>query len=40
MSDERIKAAELEVVRTRGRLLATLSELSQQFAPHRLIQDV
>lgn len=39
MSDDRIKAAELEVVRTRGRLLATLNELSQQFAPHRLIQD-
>ena len=40
MSDERIKSAEFEVDRTRTRLLATLNELSHQFEPHRLMQEV
>ena len=40
MSDERIKSAEFEVDRTRARLLATLNELSHQFEPHRLMQEV
>jgi len=40
MSEEEIKAAEFEVDRARSRLLATLHELSGQFQPHRLIQEV
>ena len=40
MTDERIKSAEFEVDRTRARLLATLNELSHQFEPHRLMQEV
>jgi ElaB/YqjD/DUF883 family membrane-anchored ribosome-binding protein len=40
MSDEQVKAAELEVDRTRGRLTASLQELSRQFAPHRLMEEV
>ena len=40
MSDERIKNAEFEVDRTRARLLATLNEVSHQFEPHRLMQEV
>jgi ElaB/YqjD/DUF883 family membrane-anchored ribosome-binding protein len=40
MSEEEIKAAEFEVDRARTRLLATLNELSNQFQPHRLIQEV
>lgn len=40
MSDERIKTAEFEVDRTRARLLATLNEVSHQFEPHRLMQEV
>jgi len=40
MSEEKIKAAEFEVDRARSRLLATLHELSGQFQPHRLIQEV
>ena len=40
MSDERIKSAEFEVDRTRARLLATLNEVSHQFEPHRLMQEV
>jgi ElaB/YqjD/DUF883 family membrane-anchored ribosome-binding protein len=40
MSEERVKAAEFEVDRARARLLATLSELSRQFEPHRLMQEV
>jgi ElaB/YqjD/DUF883 family membrane-anchored ribosome-binding protein len=40
MTDERIKSAEFEVDRTRAQLLATLNELSHQFEPHRLMQEV
>lgn len=40
MSEEQIKAAEFEVDRARARLLATLNELSSQFQPHRLVQEV
>jgi ElaB/YqjD/DUF883 family membrane-anchored ribosome-binding protein len=40
VSDERIKNAEFEVDRTRARLLATLNEVSHQFEPHRLMQEV
>lgn len=40
MTDERIKSAEFEVDRTRARLLATLNEVSHQFEPHRLMEEV
>ena len=40
MTDDRIKSAEFEVDRTRARLLATLNEVSHQFEPHRLMQEV
>jgi len=40
MSEERVKTAEFEVDRTRGRLTASLQELSRQFAPHRLMEEV
>ena len=40
MSDEGVKAAEDEVDRTRARLTASLQELSRQFAPHRLMEEV
>jgi len=40
MSDEGVKAAEQEVDRTRARLTASLQELSRQFAPHRLMEEV
>jgi len=40
MSDEGVKAAEQEVDRTRARLTASLQELSRQFAPHRLLEEV
>jgi uncharacterized protein DUF3618 len=40
MSDERIRTAEFHVDRARTRLLATLNELSRQFEPHRLMQEV
>ena len=40
MSDEGVKAAEHEVDRTRARLTASLQELSRQFAPHRLMEEV
>lgn len=39
MSDERIKAAEFEVNRSRARLIASLQEVSHQFEPHRLMQE-
>ncbi len=39
MSDERIKAAEFEVDRTRAKLIATLQEISRQVEPHRLVQE-
>ena len=39
MSEERIKAAEFEVDRARSRLLGTLSELSNQFQPHHLMNE-
>ncbi|HKU93136.1 MAG TPA: DUF3618 domain-containing protein [Sphingomicrobium sp.] len=40
MSDDPVKAAEVEVDRTRIRLTASLQELSRQFAPHRLMEEV
>lgn len=40
MSDERIKAAEFEVDRARARLLASLNDVTHQFEPHRLMQEV
>ena len=40
MSDEGVRAAEDEVDRTRARLTASLQELSRQFAPHRLMEEV
>ena len=40
MTDDRIKSAEFEVDRTRARLLATLNEVSRQFEPHRLMEEV
>jgi len=40
MSDDEVRAAEFEVDRARSKLLATLQELSQQFQPHRLMQEV
>jgi ElaB/YqjD/DUF883 family membrane-anchored ribosome-binding protein len=40
MSEEGVRAAELEVDRTRTRLTASLQELSRQFAPHRLMEEV
>lgn len=39
MSDDRVKAAEFEVDRSRAALIATLREVSQQFEPHRLMQE-
>ena len=39
MSDERVRAAEFEVDRARARLIGTLQDLSQQFEPHRLMQE-
>lgn len=39
MSEERVKAAEVEVDRARGKLIGTLQELSHQFEPHRLMQE-
>jgi hypothetical protein len=40
MSEDRVKAAEIEVQQARGKLLATLSEVTRQFEPHRLMQEV
>lgn len=40
MSDERVRAAEFEVERARSRLIGTLNELTGQFEPHRLIEEV
>lgn len=40
MSDDPVKAAEVEVDRTRIRLTASLQELSRQFAPHRLMEEM
>jgi hypothetical protein len=39
MSDERVRAAEFEVDRARGKLVATLNEVSRQFEPHRLMEE-
>jgi hypothetical protein len=39
MSDERVRAAELEVDEARSRLIGTLQELSRQFEPNRLMQE-
>lgn len=40
MSEDEVKAAEFEVDRARSKLIGTLQELSQQFQPHRLMQEV
>jgi hypothetical protein len=40
VSGEQVRAAEADVERARGKLLATLHEVSRQFEPHRLIQEV
>ena len=40
MSDDQIRAAEFEVERARSRLIGTLNELTRQFEPHRLIEEV
>jgi ElaB/YqjD/DUF883 family membrane-anchored ribosome-binding protein len=40
VTDDRIKSAEFEVDRTRARLLATLNEVSRQFEPHRVMEEV
>jgi len=40
VSDERVKAAEFKVDRARANLLASLNDLSGQFEPHRLMQEV
>ena len=40
MSGGSVKAAEFEVDRARARLTASLQELSRQFAPHRLMEEV
>ena len=40
MSDDRVKAAEFEVDRARAKLLASLNDVSHQFEPHRLMQEV
>jgi hypothetical protein len=39
MTDERVRAAEFEVDRARGKLVATLNEVSRQFEPHRLMEE-
>ena len=39
MTDERVRAAEFEVDRARGKLIATLNEVSRQFEPHRLMEE-
>lgn len=39
MSDERVRAAEFDVDRSRRKLIATLQELSRQFEPHRLMEE-
>lgn len=39
MTDDRIKAAEFEVDRARSRMIATLHEISQQFQPHRIMEE-
>jgi ElaB/YqjD/DUF883 family membrane-anchored ribosome-binding protein len=40
MSDDRVRAAELEVEQARARLLATVQEVTQQFEPHRLVGEI
>jgi hypothetical protein len=40
MSDEQVRAAEFKVDRARAKLLGTLNELSRQFEPHRLMEEV
>ena len=39
MSEDRVRAAELDVDRARSKLIGTLHELSRQFEPHRLMQE-
>jgi hypothetical protein len=39
MSDDRVKAAEFEVDRSRAALISTLQDVSRQFEPHRLVQE-
>ncbi len=40
MSDEGVKAAEIKLEAARARLTGSLQELSRQFAPHRLMEEV
>jgi ElaB/YqjD/DUF883 family membrane-anchored ribosome-binding protein len=39
VSDEQVSKAEFDVDRARARLLASLDEVSRQFAPHRLMSE-
>ena len=40
MSNEDVKAAEIKVEAARAKLTASLQEVSRQFAPHRLMEEV
>lgn len=40
MSGERVMAAKFEADRARSKLIGSLGELSRQFEPHLLIQEV
>ena len=40
MSDDRVTAAERHVDQARAKLIASLQDLSRQFEPHRLMQEV
>jgi len=40
VSADRVKSAEFEVDRARARLLASVSDVTRQFEPHRLMQEV
>lgn len=40
MTGEQVRAAQFEVDRARAKLLATVNEVSRQFEPHRLVQEV
>ena len=39
MSDDEVRAAEFAVDPARSKLIGTLQDLSQQFQPHRLMQE-
>ena len=40
MSDDRVTAAQRHVDQARAKLIASLQDLSRQFEPHRLMQEV